>query len=138
MDKKRWVLTAVVVTVVVSVLEAVFHGVFLKDSYAMTASIWRPMADMSRLMPIGWLSTIFISFILVYIYHRGYEGKTGKLAEGLRFGLIIGLFTAIPMAVWSYIVWPMTLALAFWWFVIAMIDMLAAGAVIGTLYKRAS
>lgn len=73
---------------------------------------------------------------IVYIYHKGYEGKGSKLAEGLRFGVVIGLFTALPMAVWSYIMMPMPVALAIGWFVIAMIDILAAGAIIGLLYKR--
>lgn len=136
MNKKRWVLTAVVVTVVITILEAIFHGVFLKETYAATASIWRPMMEMNRLMPLGWLSTLITSFIVVYIFHRGYEGKGSQLTEGLRFGLMMGLFTSIPMSVWTYIMWPVSLFLAVAWFVIAMIDMLVAGIIIGMMYKR--
>lgn len=136
MDKKRWVLTTVVVAVAVTILEAIFHGVCLKETYAETASIWRPMADMNRLMPLGWLSTLITSFILVYIFHRGYEGKEPRIAEGLRFGLMIGLFTAIPMSVWTYIMWPVSLFLAASWFVIAMINMLVAGMIIGVMYRK--
>ncbi|MBI1909833.1 MAG: hypothetical protein HYS22_06660 [Deltaproteobacteria bacterium] len=138
MDKKRWGLTAVIVAVVVTMLEAIFHGLFLKETYATTASIWRPMTDMNRLMPLGWFSTLITSFIVVYIFHRGYEGKRSPLAEGLRFGLTIGLLTAIPMSVWTYIMWPVSLFLAVAWFVIAMIDMLVAGMIIGVMYKRSS
>lgn len=136
MNKKRWILTSVVVAVVVTVLESVFHGFFLKDLYAATIAIWRPQADMVRLMPFGWLSTLFIAFILVYIYHRGYEGKGSRVAEGLRFGLLMGLFTAVPMAVWCYVTWPVPFILAAAWFAIAMIDMLVGGVLIGLMYKR--
>ena len=136
MDKKRWLVAGIVVAVVVTVLESVFHGYFMKGIYEATATIWRPYADMSKLTPYGWLATLFVSFILVYIYHRGYEGKGSAVAEGLRFGFWIGLFTAVPMAVWTYIVMPVPFAIAFWWFAIAMIDMLVAGALVGAIYKK--
>ncbi len=137
MNKGRWVLAAVVATVAVSAIEAVGHGVFLKNLYLATASLWRPEAEMSKMMWMGWLSTLVCSFILVYIYHRGYEGKGSALGEGLRFGLIIGLFTAIPMTVWTYIMYPLPVNLVISWFVIGMIDMLVAGALIGLIYKKA-
>jgi hypothetical protein len=136
MNKKRWVLASIVVAVVVTVMEWVFHSVLLSGAYQATASIWRPYADMTRLTPYGWLATLFVSFVLVYIYHKGYEGKGSPIGEGLRFGLWIGLLTAVPMAVWSYVTIPMPFVLAFWWFVIAMVNMLVAGAFIGGIYRK--
>ena len=137
MNKTRWVVASIVVAVVVTAIESVFHGFLLRGIYEATAAIWRPYADMARLTPYGWVSTLITSFILVYIYHKGYEGKGSALAEGLRFGLIIGLFTAIPMSVWSYITIPMPLRLSCYWFCIGMLDMLVAGALIGLIYKKA-
>lgn len=136
MNKKRWVIASIVAAMVITIVESLSHGYFMKGIYEATVTVWRPYADMSKLTPYGWLSTLVASFFLVYIYHKGYEGKTSALAEGLRFGLIIGLFTAIPMAVWSYIVIPIPFSIALWWFVIGMIDMLAGGAVIGLIYKK--
>lgn len=136
MDKKRWVIASIIVAIVVTLMESVFHGYFMRGLYEATATLWRPYPEMSKLTPYGWLSTLFVSFILFYIYHKGYEGKGSALAEGLRFGLFIGLFTAVPMAVWTYIVMPVPMSIAFWWFVIAMIDMLVAGVLIGAIYKR--
>jgi hypothetical protein len=138
MNKTRWVVASIVVAVIVIVMESIFHGVFLKGIYEATAAIWRPYAEMSKLTPYGWISTLITSFILVYIYHRGYEGKGSALAEGLRFGFVIGLFTAVPMAVWSYIIIPMPFNLACYWFGIGMADMIVAGALIGLIYKKAA
>jgi len=136
MNNTRWVEASVMVAVVVTILESIFHGVLLKGIYEATAQVWRPYADMQRLTPYGWLSTLFTSFILVYIYHKGYEGKGNSLAEGLRFGIIMGFFTATPMAVWSYITIPMPINLSVYWFLIGMLDMLVAGTVVGLIYKR--
>lgn len=138
MDKKRWILTAIVVFVVVSALEWFFHSVCLGGIYSLTSYLWRPEAEMTKLLPYGLVANLIVSFILVYIYHKGYEGKGSRLAEGLRFGLIIGLFTAIPMSVWSYVVFPMAFVFPAAWFAIGMIEMLVAGAIIGLLYKRAT
>lgn len=136
MDNKRWVLAAVVVAVVITVLEAIFHGSVLSNEYAATAALWRPQDAMTKMMPYGWFTTLIISFILVYIYHRGYEGQGSKLSEGLRFGFIMGVFTALPMAVWTYIMLPVTLTIALGWFAIGMIDLVIAGIIIAMLYKR--
>lgn len=137
MSKGRWILTSIVVAAVIAALNAIFHGNLLSGTYETTAALWRTEAVMARLMPYGWLVTLITSVLLVYIFHKGYEGKGSKVAEGLRFGLIIGLFTALPMSVWSYVMIPMTVALAAAWFAIGMVDMLVAGAVVGLLYKRA-
>lgn len=136
MDKKRWVLTAVVVAVAVSILDMVYQGGVLGRMYAATAHMWRTQQQMGEMLPYGLLTTLIASFVLVYIYHRGYEGKGSRIAEGIRFGLIIGLLTAFPMAVWTYVVMPIPLAMAAGWFGIGMLEMLLAGAIIGAMYKR--
>lgn len=135
MDKNRWILTAVVVSVATTILDAFFHSIVLYDAYNALSSILRPQVAMMRLMPLGWGATLIFSFILVYIYHRGYEGKGGADIEGLRFGFFMGLFTGIPMATWCYVVFPLSITVACVWFLNAMIDMLLAGIIIAGLYK---
>ena len=135
MNKCRWVVASIVVAVVTTLLEFAFHGILLKDAYQATAAIWRPQAEMMRLMPLGWLTTLFISFILVYIYHRGYEGRGKPVVEGVRFGFWIGLFMGVPASVWTYIMVPMPANLALSWFFISMVDFLVAGLIIGLIYR---
>lgn len=127
----------IVVAVFSIVFESIINYLFLGKMYAATILLWRPMAGMKPLLPYGFITTLITSYILIYIYHRGYEGKLSKLAEGLRFGLVIGIFTALPMSVWSYVMMPMPVSMAIAWFVTGFVDMLIAGAIIGLLYKRA-
>ncbi len=136
MTKKRWLLITIVIAFVSTALESIMHPVFLGKAYEATASVWRPMADINKLMPYGFVSSLIVAYLLVFIYHKGYEGKRAGLAEGLRFGFIIGLFTSIPMSVWTYVMFPITKSIAIGWFFIGMIDMMIIGTIIGLLYKR--
>lgn len=136
MDRKRWLLIAIVVAAVTSAMEGIYHPLVLGREYVATAVLWRPQAVIKGMMPWGWLVSLIASFLLVYIYHRGYEGKGSRLAEGVRFGLIIGIFVSLPMAAWSYITIAMTPPIAIGWFAIGMLDCLVAGVIIALLYKR--
>ena len=136
MNKGRWIAAGLVVAIVVTILESIGHKLFMVGLYAQTASVWRPMDAIHALMPYGYISTLIVSFLLIYIFERGYEGRGSRIAEGLRFGIVIGLFTAIPMAVWTWIMLPIPAALAIGWFVLAMIDMLVAGVIIAAMYKK--
>lgn len=137
MNRKRWIAASLCAFAAVTLLEMFAHGVVLGGAYRATASVWRPIEAMNRLLPLGMLSTLIASFVLYYIYHRGYEGRGGRLAEGLRFGLVMGLFTAVPMAAWSYATIPMTGTIAIGWFAIGMVDMLVAGAIIALIHRPA-
>ena len=136
MNVKRWVVASIVSAVVFIGIGMIGNGIFLADTYTATASLWRPEMEMTKLFPYGWLATLIISFIFVYIYHRGYEGKGCGFAEGLRFGFWIGLFAVIPMAVWSYVSYPIPMNLAIAWFIMGMVEFLLAGILVGLIYKR--
>jgi hypothetical protein len=138
MNKCRWIAASVVAAVAMTVMDSILHGVLLKGIYVATAALWRPEAEMLKLLPVGMLSTLFLCLILVYIYHRGYEGAGSGLAEGLRFGFWIGLFMGVPGCVWAYITVPIPLNLAVFWFVGSLVEFLVAGMLIGLIYKPTS
>lgn len=127
---------SVVVFLAIVFVGFVGHGFILGKDYEAMVGLWRPMGNIQRLLPLGWLSDLIASFLFVYIYHKGYEGKTGGIAEGARFGLIIGLFTAIPMTLWSYVMMPISISMAIAWFFIGMVMTLVAGLIVGAMYKR--
>jgi len=136
MNIKRWVLSSLLILVTFFILDFISYGNLLAKMYAASASLWRPEIEMDAMLPYGYIGTLIVSFLLVYIYDRGYTGKGSHLAEGLRFGLVIGVFVAIPMAVWSYISLPMTLGLAIGWFITAFVKMLSAGFIVGVAYRK--
>ncbi len=136
MNKKRWVLASLAVFVAVMVLEFIFNNYCLKAAYMEVAHLWRPEAEMMKLMPLYWAATFVVSFIFVYIYAKGYEGKGCGICEGLRFGLWFGLFVNLSMVAITYATMPITVRLARDWFVTGMTEYLIAGAVVGMIYKK--
>lgn len=136
MNKKRWFWASIAAFVTATVLEFIFNYFCLKGIYAQTASLWRPEAEMMKLMPYYWIASFVVSFIFVYIYTKGYETKPSGFGEGLRFGLLMGLFTVLPMITITYATMPVPLRLPLDWFATGMAEYLIVGAVVGLIYKK--
>lgn len=136
MKPGKFVLTSLVIVLLWGIFDFLIHSVGLMPLYIQTAHLWRPEAEMKSLLGLMWLSYAIASPILVYIYGRGYEEGKPPLAQGLRFGFLIGLFLFAPMALNCYVVMPIPVALALGWFVGGMIEMLVIGAVIGLFWRK--
>ena len=85
MNIKRFVIASIVVIIVIQAVDWLVHGVLLSGWYAEIKGVWRP--DMMNLMWVQVLATLFFSFMFVFIFTRGYEGK--GIPEGIRYGLYI-------------------------------------------------
>ena len=133
MNVKKWVIASVVVFIVSQILDFIIHGVLLTGSYEATSQLWRTEAEMNQMMWLMWLVALVWSFLFVVIFTKGYEGK--GIGEGVRYGIIIGLFATIPMSFGSYSVMPMTFSLALGWFIYGMIEYIILGIVVALLYK---
>lgn len=125
-----------VVFVIVLVLEYLFNQVCLKSLYVATASLWRPDAEITKLMPYLIVAYLVTAFLFAYVYTKGYEAKPSGLAEGLRFGLVIGLFVTIPMSLGTFTTMPLPPKLPLYWFIMGMIEYLIAGGAVGLIYKK--
>ncbi|MFQ5823120.1 MAG: hypothetical protein ACE5JB_03595 [bacterium] len=133
MNARRYLFASLGVFVVYFVLSIIVHWVLLKSAYEATADVWRPQSEMSAYMPILWVTQLAVSFLFVFIYTKGYEGK--GLMEGVRYGLWIGLLMSIPMAFSSYATLPIPLSLAIKWFVFGLIEFVILGIVAAAIYK---
>ena len=134
MNIKRFVAASLAVFVVSQILEFLIHGVLLKATYDSLKHLWRP--DMQSKMWIVSLVGFITSFLFTYIFVRGYEGK--GILEGVRFGVIIGLFTSIPMAYGMYMMIAIPYSLALQWFVYGMAEAIVLGIVAALIYKPAA
>jgi hypothetical protein len=135
MNTKRWLLASVAVFVVMFVVEFIIHGVLLQGLYQQTASLWRPMADMQRLMWIMWVGYLVFALFFTFIYTKGYEkGKPG-LGQGFRFGLYVGAMLSVLHGFGWYAILPIPLALSFYWFVAVLVESIAMGIAAGLVYR---
>jgi hypothetical protein len=136
MNIKRWAIASVAVFVVLFVLEFVIHGVLLQDIYRQTAPVWRPLEEMNRLMWWMWLGDAVIAVFFTLIYTQGYEKPKAGAAQGMRYGLYLGILMGASMSLGSYATLPIPGALALYWIIGSVVEFVAAGAVVGWIYRR--
>ena len=133
---KRTVLMAILAVITVFVvwqlLDMVVHGVMLEETYAQTANLWRPMAEMK--MGLMYVVGFIYATCFVVLYTLLIRPKT--LITGVKYGLIFGLGIGIPMGYGTYAYMPIPYHLALVWFLSALVKTLLAGAIVGTFVKE--
>lgn len=131
MNVKRFVIASVVIYVLSHVIGYLVHMVLLGGMYRELASIWRP--DMMQYMWIMWLTSLLWSFLFVYIFIRGYENR--GILEGVRYGVIIALFMAVPNALANFVIYPVPLKLALAWLACGSVESVLYGIIAAAVYR---
>lgn len=131
MNGKRFILASIVVFVVYEILTWIIHTPILGRTYMELQHLWRP--DMMDKMWIMYVTAFIFSFLFVYIFTKGYEGK--GVAEGFRYGLYIGLLMNIVGMFNQYAVYPVPLSLTIQWFIYGMIQFIIIGIVTALIYR---
>ena len=130
MNVKRFIIASIVVFLAFEIIDAIIHAGILSKTYE-SMNIWRP--DMMSKMWIMHLGTFILAFLFTYIFIKGYENK--GIAEGARYGVIIGLFANIPYAFYSYATYPLPFSLCLLWFIYGMIEFIICGLIAAAIYK---
>ena len=131
MNWKKLLLAFIAVYVVGSVYGYVVHGVILDETYQALSEIWRP--DMDSLMWVQMVTALFFCFFFVYVFAKGYEGK--GIMEGVRFGLVIWAFFAIPSIYGQYMIYPLPYSLVLKWLFSELIALVLYGIITALIYK---
>ena len=105
MGKKFWI-SVVAMFVVSMLIGMVVHGMLLGPEYMKLTTLFRPEADQQKHFWAMLLAHVFIAFSFTWIYLRGREPKP-FLGQGIRFGLVVSLLTAIPVYLIYFAVQPM-------------------------------
>ena len=134
MNIKRFVAASLAVFVVAMALDFLIYGVILKATYDSLKHLWRPGVESMwwMLVPVG----LVFSPLFTYIFVKGYENK--GILEGVRFGVIIGLFICFPTACGMYMAIAIPYSLALQMFVYGMVEMIVLGIVAALIYKPAA
>ena len=136
MNTKQWLLASVAVLVVMGVLEFLIHGVLLADMYQQTASVWRSEAEMQQMMWVFWVGILVFAPFFALIYVKGYEKAKPGLGQGFRYGLYVGVMLSVMHSFGWYVILPIPLALAFYWFLAILVEFIAAGVAAGLVYHE--
>lgn len=90
---------------------------------------------MMELMWVMFLTSCVFSFAFVYIFTRGYENK--GIMEGVRYGFYIGILMNVVGIFNQYVVYPIPLFLAVYWFLFEMVRYVIYGMITAAVYKPA-
>ncbi|MDB6167238.1 MAG: hypothetical protein JWM88_102 [Verrucomicrobia bacterium] len=109
--KKQFVISVIVMFLVSMALGFAVHAVLLKDDYLNIPALMRKEADARRHFPAMILAHVFLAIGVTAIYRRGREAGKGTAGQGVRFGILLALYSTIPMYLIYYAVQPMPLNL---------------------------
>lgn len=134
-DKKRCLLSVLVVAAVYLGLDMLVWHVILGKELLQNAHLWRPMADIQSKMWVAYLGYVLFAVIFTCIYGRGYEcGKCAK-TQGIRYGLFIGLLVWGVGNMLQYPFTNMTDGLYLGSALCGIVEYMILGFVVGLLHK---
>lgn len=130
---KRLTLAIVAVFIFTLFSNFVIHELLLKSSYEATMNLWRPKDEMSRYLVYMLFGQFLIAKFFTIIFAKGYEGR--GIGEGVRFGLLMGFFSAGGCFI-QYVTTPMPASLLWSWILAGIVQSIGAGIVASLVYKR--
>jgi hypothetical protein len=134
MNYGRLVAAAVAATVVDAVYGFLVYGTLLADAFGRYPGVYRSNEAGAAYLPLMFLGILLAMLAVAYIYAKGYEGGPG-VVEGLRFGVVIGVFVIGYVAGVNYAILNIGRRLALQMAAAGFIEWVAACAVIGAVYK---
>lgn len=134
MNTKRFVLAVVAVYVVLAAFGITFYENVFAAQFAPFEAFMRPQAEMVNMMAWSLLGHLAQVIVFCFIFLKGYENK--GVMEGVRYGVLIGLYMVSLDVVW-YSALPLPLSTLIFWAVLDFIMMVIAGAVLAAIYKPA-
>ena len=131
---RKFAISAAVMFVMGMGLGFFVHGVLLYGDYAKLPNIMRPPAEAQAKMPLMVLAYISIAVAFTWVYLKGREEKPW-LPQGVRYGVAIGLLTAVPTYLIYHVVAQFPFALAVKQIVFDSITIVLMGIVVAWLNR---
>jgi hypothetical protein len=135
MNIKRYVVVAIVVWVALFILEYILHGVVLTGFYRDIEHTLRPANSMPAFFAWVLLGEVILAFGFCYIFVKGYENR--GIAEGVRYGLLIGITFGVSTTLINYAVHPIPGGMAVALIVGYAVEMGILGIIAAAIYKPA-
>ncbi|MBZ5521690.1 MAG: hypothetical protein LAP21_05465 [Acidobacteriia bacterium] len=114
MTTKKKVVAIVAGFVLMATGRYLIHSLWLAGAYAANAALWRTQSAMLHRLWVIHLANLIFAAAAVLIYVRGIEPKPW-IGQGIRFGLLLALASAVPQSMVEYFTYPIPPILAVQW-----------------------
>jgi len=105
----------------------------LEESHKYPA-VFRPKEEMMKVMPIGLVSSFLAILVAAIIFAMTHPGASGAM-EGVRFGVLLGLFVVFGFVLHNYVNLNIGLKLALGQAAAYFVQWTVVGLVIGLIYR---
>jgi|SRR5215831_15142861 len=106
----------------------------MRTEFAKYSNIYRPHEQIMKVFPLGMAFMLLAILVLTILYSMMYKGGWG-VAEGARFGVLIGLFVLGAFVVHNYVNLQIGGKLTVLQGVAYFVEWLLVGIVIGAVYR---
>jgi hypothetical protein len=108
----------------------------LADEVRQYAAVYRPEESMKRVAPVGMVALLLAMIALAALYALAFRAGSA-LAQGLRFGVLVGVFAAGSFMLHNYVSLNIGLRLALLQAVAYFVQWVGSGIVIALIYRPA-
>ena len=134
MNTKKYILAVLAGFIGNTVTYAILE-VFLLKTYIAETIIEPSGAFVGGTPIMAFVAVLSMSLIMAYIYPTGYKGGT-PLSEGFRFGVLLGLFVAIPYGIFFDLMFPIGFIPTLVLILVYTLEVAASGLLIGLVYGK--
>src|SRR5437660_6740101 len=134
MNYGRLAAAAVAATILDAVYGFAVYGTLLAGEFGRYPGVYRSNEAGQAYLPLMFGGLLIAIAVAAVIYAKGYEGGNG-LGEGIRFGVLLGVFVVAAFAGVNYAVLNIGRRLALYVAAAGFFEWVIAGTVIGVVYK---
>ena len=106
----------------------------LADEVSKFVAVYRPEESMMRVAPVGMAAMLLSMMALAALYALSFRDGS-SIAQGIRFGLLVGVFAAGSFVLHNYVSLNIGLRLALLQAVAYFVQLLGAGVAIAFIYR---
>ena len=108
----------------------------LADEVRQFAAVYRPPESMKRVAPVGMVALLLSMMALAALYALAFRDGS-SVVQGVRFGLLVGVFSAGSFVLHNYVSLNIGLRLALLQAVASFVQWVGSGVVIALIYRPA-
>ena len=137
MNAKKLIGAIVAAFVILFVASYLVHGVWLGATYRSMSQqgfSFRTPDVLQHKLWIAWVSDLLYCILFAWVYARGMERKSWA-GQGIRFGILMSLFTVVPSALNDYVFYNLSYTLALDWIVAGFVTLILMGLAVAAILK---
>jgi hypothetical protein len=137
MSVTRLALAAVAATIFDACYGFAVYGLYLSSEFERYPAVYRGADTGPGYLPLMFVGVLAATVVATMIYAKGYEGGNG-VVEGMRFGVLLGLFVVFAFSGVNYATLIIGKRLALKVAAAGLVEWTIIGTIIGAIYKPAA